>query len=69
MSEESVKRVGIEEAARRLGIAVITLRRKVARGEISCYRPSGAKCKILFTEADLWAFVERHTHRAKEASA
>lgn len=59
------QRFNIEQAAQRLGLAVITLRRKIAQGVITCYRPSGLGRKILFAEEHLREFEERHTFRAK----
>lgn len=59
----------ITEAARRLHLAVPTLRRKVLDGEIICYRPSGFGRRILFSDEHLKEFVARHTYRAKEVEA
>lgn len=52
----------INEAAARLGIAVITLRRMIYSGRIS-YRRIGQKL-IRFTEADLREYLENATVRA-----
>ncbi len=64
---DTLKRYNITEAAQLLGFAVITLRRKVLSREITCYRPSGNGRKILFSDEHLKEFIDRHTHRAKEA--
>lgn len=56
----------ITEAARRLHIAVPTLRRKVLEGEIVCYRPSGVGRKILFSDEHLQEYVKRHTYVGAE---
>jgi excisionase family DNA binding protein len=63
MKEEQklAKRYRIDEAAQRLGISVVTLRRKVHQREVGCYRPSGPRHKILFSEEHLEEFEQRHT--------
>lgn len=55
----------VNEAATRLGIAVITLRRMIYAGRIS-YRRIGPKL-IRFTEADLREFLENATVPAGSA--
>ena len=59
----------ITEAARRLHLAVPTLRRKVLDGEIRCYRPSGFGRRILFSDEHLKEYINGHTYRAKEVAA
>lgn len=51
------------EAARRLGISVPTLDRKLAKGLIEYYQP-GRGARITFSEAQLKAYVERCLCRA-----
>jgi excisionase family DNA binding protein len=57
-------RLNITQAASRLGVSVMTLRRKVYSGEITYYRPS-ANGRIMFTEEQLREFEQRHTVEAK----
>lgn len=67
MKHTGQERYNITEAAQRLGVAEITLRRKVWQGKIACYRPSGLGGRILFWEQHLREFEQRHTHKAQAA--
>ena len=57
----SHRKYNITQAARRLGMSVIALRRVVLRGEIAHYRPFGEGRKIMFSEEALREFELRHT--------
>lgn len=62
------RKFNIHEAAERLGVSTITLRRILRRNEISCFRPTGrgAGRKLLFSEAHLKDFEQRHTFESQE---
>jgi excisionase family DNA binding protein len=58
---QSHRKYNITQAARRLGMSVIALRRVVLRGEITHYRPFGEGRKIMFSEEALREYELRHT--------
>lgn len=58
---QSNRKYNITQAANRLGMSVIALRRVVLRGEITHYRPFGEGRKIMFSEEALREFEIRHT--------
>lgn len=51
------------EAARRLGISVVTIDRELARGNIAYFR-SGRR--VLFTQSHLNEYIKRNEHKVRE---
>ena len=51
-----------KEAARRLGVSVVTIDRELARGNIAHFR-SGRR--VLFTQAYLNDYIKRNEHQIK----
>lgn len=66
MKNENIIRLNLDQAAVRLGLTSMTLRRKAKNGEISHYRPT-PRGKILFTEQQLEEFEKRRTFEAQTA--
>ena len=52
-----------KEAARRLGVSVVTIDRELARGNIAYFR-SGRR--VLFTQTHLNEYIRRNEHKARE---
>ena len=59
--------LNIPTAAARLGIAEITLRRMIARGEISYIRLGSKRGRIVFDESHLNDYLQRRTVQARAA--
>ncbi len=57
----NLQEFGLHEAARRLGVSEITVRRMLARGEIAHYRIGSRGGRIRFTDAHLQEYRERRT--------
>jgi excisionase family DNA binding protein len=47
----------VKEAARRLGVAELTVRRKIARGELRAVQLGGTGCALRILEEDLQSFI------------
>jgi excisionase family DNA binding protein len=54
---------GRKEAARRLGVSVVTVDRELARGNITYFR-SGRR--VLFTRSHLNEYIKRNEHKVGE---
>ena len=52
-----------KEAARRLGVSVVTVDRELARGNIAYFR-SGRR--VLFTQSHLNDYIKRNEHKVGE---
>jgi excisionase family DNA binding protein len=61
MSEDKLEAFDRKEAARRLGLSVVTIDRELARGNITHFR-SGRR--VLFTQAHLDEYVKRNERKA-----
>lgn len=53
-----------KEAARRLGISVVTLDREIAKNKMPHFRVGR---RILFTEKLLWEYIEQNTKNIKKS--
>ncbi len=61
MSKDQTEAFNRKEAARRLGLSVVTIDRELARGNISHFR-SGRR--VLFTQAHLDEYIKRNERKA-----
>ncbi len=61
MSKDQTEAFNRKEAARRLGLSVVTIDRELARGNISHFR-SGRR--VLFTQAHLDDYIKRNERKA-----
>jgi excisionase family DNA binding protein len=61
MNNNQIEAFDRKEAARRLGLSVVTLDRELARGHITHFR-SGRR--VLFTQAHLDDYIKRNERRA-----
>lgn len=61
MDKEQIQAFNRKEAARRLGLSVVTIDREVARGSITHFR-SGRR--VLFTQAHLDEYIKRNERKA-----
>ena len=59
--------LNIQTAAARLGLSEITLRRMIARGEISYIRLGSKRGRIVFDESHLNDYLRRRTVQARAA--
>jgi excisionase family DNA binding protein len=55
-----------KEAARRLGVSVVTIDRELARGNIEYFR-SGRR--VLFTQSHLSDYIKRNEHKVRREKA
>lgn len=62
MSKDQLEAFDRKEAARRLGLSVVTVDREIARGNITHFR-SGRR--VLFTQAHLDEYIKRNERKAK----
>ncbi len=53
-----------KEAARRLGLSVVTIDREIAQGNIIHFR---SRRRVLFTQAHLDEYIDRNERKVKEA--
>lgn len=57
MGEKEQELIGIDEAARMLGVSTMTLRRWVKKGEVPFFKPGR---KYRFSKDELKRFLEHH---------
>lgn len=62
MNRDHIEAFNRKEAARRLGLSVVTIDRELARGNITHFR-SGRR--VLFTQAHVDDYIKRNEHKAK----
>lgn len=62
MSKDQPEAFDRKEAARRLGLSVVTIDRELARGKITHFR-SGRR--VLFTQAHLDEYIKRNERKAR----
>jgi excisionase family DNA binding protein len=62
MNKDQIEAFDRKEAARRLGLSVVTIDRELARGNITHFR-SGRR--VLFTPAHLDEYIKRNERKAK----
>lgn len=61
MNKDQIEAFNRKEAARRLGLSVVTIDRELARGNITHFR-SGRR--VLFTQAHLDDYIKRNERKA-----
>jgi excisionase family DNA binding protein len=61
MNNDQIEAFNRKEAARRLGLSVVTIDRELARGNITHFR-SGRR--VLFTQAHLDDYIKRNERKA-----
>ena len=61
MTKDQIEAFSRKEAARRLGLSVVTIDRELARGNITHFR-SGRR--VLFTQAHLDEYIKRNERKA-----
>jgi excisionase family DNA binding protein len=61
--------IDIYEAARRLGVSVMTLRRCIANRELGCIRIGSGRGRVIISETQLADYITRRTIPAQTAQA
>jgi excisionase family DNA binding protein len=64
---KSIQRLSVKDAARRIGVSEMTVRRIAARGEITHYRVG--KSRLLFDEAFIESYLSGRLRTAQAAAA